>query len=468
MEEKKTLKIKKPRLIIFALAIAFAIMGFIDLKVNAAELTTHTVVVNSNEYRYKDGVLVDGYPQISDELILTSNEPIYAYYYTTFESPSSGDVIKNLEFISRSAITNSNGSSSASFAYNGETWYIYQFYQLTGFSSPYTGYFEFGITGAEKIYKLNQPYDLQNFITALNKGTLKFEEIIDYDTSKYVYDDTMPVPEDISHSIEVIHTSDDDAYTRFVLVNWKNTSNEYYIEVQLQPYANISSMYLPFGHLISGEKFKADYEFYGDWEYFDLLEKGTSRKFYPVNQLLYDNLEYLDWFQELKNTYYTSYMKNVEGKRFNTGLSYRIRYVDVANKKAGKWLSVVMSDYYDGFHVFVQDDLGNTLDESEFENGFVNVQDQLGSSDSIDTDIVKDNANDRQDYFDKYGGVSNGDIDFNGATNWLTSVANFIKGTPDFVGSVMSFLPEPVRYGMFVCLFLGVIASGYAIVKALI
>ena len=64
--------------------------------------------------------------------------------------------------------------------------------------------------------------------------------------------------------------------------------------------------------------------------------------------------------------------------------------------------------------------------------------------------------------------IVDNDVDVQEATNWLYSVVNFIKGTPSVIGSVLGFLPKPILYGMYVCIFLGVIASGVAIVKALI
>ena len=68
---------------------------------------------------------------------------------------------------------------------------------------------------------------------------------------------------------------------------------------------------------------------------------------------------------------------------------------------------------------------------------------------------------------DEYG-ITDSEINVDEAKTWLDTVSEFIKGTPQFIGATLSFLPKPILYGMYVCIFMSVVAVAVAIFKALI
>lgn len=505
MEENKKNKIKKPYLIIFTIAIVFAIFGFIDLKSNATESLIEDIpyaeqYINTTYLRHN--YQSDTYYKICEERSNPSSR--MALYYgdinqrildpnnlnKVITSTGKGYVICCDESIrgsywrskasfttydSKRVVTSydENSSYSGSWIYPSldtipsdfENFASYVFYMDVG---SYTdSNFLVEICDIDTNIPIFTDWNaLTEYIdTGLYNPS---HTVIDYDTSKYTYDDTIPVPDSLSYSVQTIHSVQDDLFSHYILASWKNTSNDYTIEVELQPYANKSSINMErivftFGE---GDMEKIDSEFYGDWFKWDILNPGTSRKMYAYDDLFMNN-DLSVWWNKIKSENFSSF-DNLMGRSFNRLINYRIRYIDPVYKRYGSWRSVIFAGNT-GYKSYIQNDLNNVIDQSDFNKGFHNVTDSVGTIDNIDTGFVNDIANERQDYFEEFGTSNTYSVgDITEAKNWLSSVATFIKDTPSFVASVMSFLPQPILYGLFVCIFLSVIAAGYAIIKALI
>ena len=279
--------------------------------------------------------------------------------------------------------------------------------------------------------------------------------VIDY--SSLEVDDNMPVP--TNFSVNKIYNSTNTDKFVYDYITWTNTNKEYSIQVDIGP------VVYTYENKLFGFKYGKLLAFH-DSTYLleEILEPLTHQFTFEVFDPddYYSTMDYIPsfmaYYKEIDAEYpagtFTDY------NNFNS-VGYRFRYIDKSNLKAGPYVIVVPDRrnlgsyesyvlYSDGYFSIGEDSTGIY---NKYENG--NLDDMVAD---VDKEVI---------YKDKYETID-GDMDVTEATGWLKSVASFIKGTPDFVGSVMSFLPDPIRYGMYVCLFLGVIASGYAIVKALI
>lgn len=453
MEEKKTLKIKKPYLIIFALAIAFAIMGFIDLKVNASDGYAVNVQYITHGYNGSGNEIET---RTTDLGSIVSTAPIDAYYYTSYDKPVATAHKYTVFLVSEQPMTDNDVQTTL----NGTTVYICMFGPVNaGLYYDGGGYLEPLISGNRYSYDLNTDYsDIRAFATALSSNTLDCEQIIDY--SQLQIDDNMPIPTNfvlskISNNIVVGLKDYDEMYD---YIKWSNTS-DLPIQVQVCP---IVQVYKNKNLGFSYGAFVRNYD--SNYLVDEILEQPTISYIFEVRNGYfvsdidpYPHTDFLDYYKDIDDKEDTgTFGKYV----LNYTCGYRFRYVDIDNMKAGPWI-----------HVWPDRIVGKTVTYITYSDGtFTNDIDATGTQNKYngaELDEMIENTETENFYKDKYDGFDT-NINVGEATNWLQSVASFIKGTPSFVGSVMSFLPEPIRYGMYVCLFLGVIASGYAIVKALI
>lgn len=444
MEEKKTLKIKKPYLIIFALAIAFAIMGFIDLKVNAVD--GYAVNVQYIKHGY-DGSGNEIETRATDLGSIVSTTPIDAYYYTSYDKPVATTHKYTVFLVNEQPMTDNDIQTTL----NGTTVYICMFGPVNaGLYYDGGGYLEPLISGNRYSYDLNTDYsDISAFATALSSNTLDCEQIIDY--SQLQTDDTIGTIEKPLMNIIINEVMENDLlgnatqkiYEVYNYVVWKNTEN-LDLQVEIAPFVNVNK------GLFDKTFWK---QIKGEWENFEIFPSGTTTMTQRSDMYYLEetNSEYIEFLNNVENEY------GGLNKECELFFAYRFRYIDISTMRAGKWVYVVPSS--NGYTSFTEY-LDGTKSSYEKIDG-VSVE----TENVEDVNNIKDNIDLENEFLEKYETT---EIDVEDATNWLQSVASFIKGTPSFVGSVMSFLPEPIRYGMYVCLFLGVIASGYAIVKALI
>ena len=90
-------RLSKPVLLIFGIALVFAIIGFIDLKVNASEL--YTANITFGLCQYDNGSFSGIYAGIGGTYTLTSNNPIYVYWYNPYEVPTNASGQEGQVFI---------------------------------------------------------------------------------------------------------------------------------------------------------------------------------------------------------------------------------------------------------------------------------------------------------------------------------------------------------------------------------
>lgn len=445
-------RLSKPVLILFALAIIFAILGFIDLKVNAAESdtyvsSTYTVTNHYIKYVY-DGNGTETSANISDFGSYTSTSPIYVYYYVSYDYPIATNHELNAYCISKGQLS----ENAVSFTYNNETWYLAVSFMSGGIYSDGGGYFEFISSGAEKLYKLNSNYDTQNdFITALQNGTLDVK--IDYDSLEV--DDSLSTINNLLYNIIRNEKPSENDTTGLGIIKdveyyeyltWNNTLD---LPIQVE--------YVPIVQVYSGlfsEKFKKEY--YGEWSDFLILDAGTNSYTKRTDsEYLFENDRLGIEFEKDIIDKYVEYLDNTY-----LFYGYRMRYVDVDNGRSGPWVYAVprVNGTYYSYVEYSDDTVTEEEDITGTDNTYKNLDDISGAQ----ADIDKENA-----VKDEYG-VTDTEISVSEVSTWLSTLVDFIKGSPPLVGSVLSFLPQPILYGMYMLIFLGVVGAGFAIVRALI
>ena len=456
-------------LIIFALALIFALLGLVDLKSNAAELKDYGYTYHVEEF----GIIYESYNddgtlnRIDDRynnyngVVYVSNMPFKSYLW--YSSPNEyGYGGYGVAFVCESNqlgfINQDNGSYSSmsvkSFNYNGQT--MYYFYARD------TGYRNRNV----KMYARNE--DLQqllatdyatenDFISAYQNDTLDF--FIDYDSLEV--DSSLPLIENVlankisnktgvnsgGHSVSAVKEYYD-------YITWKNTGN-YDIQVERYPIVKLyEGTFSP--------KFLEDFE--GDFYLMEILSAGNSSFTYQVD-LPYIELNYPNDYSFLGKI-----TTDVAGFWDTCELyyGYRLRYVDGANNKASCWTYVIPEqsnikwDYIEYPYYSYVEYVDGSLSDNSDATGSSGEYDSLDDIDNAKNELDNENA-----FKDKYD-ILVGDVGTQEATNWLYSVVNFVKSTPNVVGSVLGFLPTPIRSGVFVVIFLGVISSGLAIIRALI
>ena len=439
-------------LIIFALALIFALLGFVDLKSNAAELYYADYVLVATEHcddGFKENMLISG--------SLSSSSPIYFYCFN-IENPVSGrnDIVAYP--VSRSNITGNANGTRTLVDKNGDTWYYCWAIGVT-FDSPYPFSVEWRVRNADKVFKLNNFVNLDSFVSQFSNDTLDSTEVIDYNFLEV--DSSLPLIEGVlankisnktgvnsgGHSV----TSVKEYYD---YVTWKNTGS-YEIQIERFPIVKFyEGTFTP--------KFVQDFE--GNFYLMDVLPADTSSFTYQVD-LNYIETNYPDDYSFL-----TEVSSEVAGFWDTTVLyyGYRLRYVDATNNKASCWTYVVPEqsdshwDYIEYPYYSYVEYVDGSLSDNSDATGSSGEYDSLEDIDNAKTELDNENA-----FKDKYDVIS-GDVGTTEATNWLYSVVNFVKSTPNVVGSVLGFLPTPIRSGVFVVIFLGVISSGLAIIRVLI
>lgn len=490
-----------PVIIIFTLAIIFAILGFVDMKANAAELTdssylnlTYDFVLREDDSDIYDGWIYTDYDGLYVKCTLDANTK-YALLRTDYNQGNSQVGYKYQIYCYDDSVTDGYKSTSVSCVSTPSTLYIKQYhknsedtiYSSSAAPTSIGSWVSYDMGGnllsstyaySKIAYSTNVPVftSLDNLSNYLLTGDTSGQLIV-LDTSNYFYNSEMPVPTDIQLSRQDIHTTGDDALTRFLLYSWNNTSDEFYIEMETQPYMAKSEFQLDWGcfnlnPLDSGlfaSKYVVEEEYVGSWEYLDIYEPSTSRQMY---RLSFFEDKYAAWVDEIKSNNY-SILDKALGKQISDGalINLRIRYVDPVTRSYGNWCSLIITKDL-GVCLYVQDDNNNILEQYSYEKGFYTVVEQPGTQDNIVDSAVSDSVNERQDYYDEYSSLDSVDvqnsIDVQEATTWLQTVISFIKNTPQLLGAVIVFLPSPILYGIYVIIFLGVIAAGIAIIRALI
>lgn len=449
-------------LIIFALALIFALLGVVDLKSNAAEggdsSELYVVDISAFHSIYDGSELIDTIVFCSDSF--TSESPLEVYALTHKETYCNVNNDFCYYIISYSDITSSKGQASYTTKDKyGNTIYYQALNTSCNPSSPYNGYIEVRLLGNGTLFKLNEMMYPAVFFEKYNNGSLGVDKIIDYDSLEV--DSSLPLIEGVlankisnktgvnsgGHSVSSVKEYYD-------YVTWKNTGS-YEIQIERFPIVKFyKGTFTP--------KFVQDFE--GNFYLMDVLPADTSSFTYQVD-LNYIETNYPDDYSFL-----TEVSSEVAGFWDTTVLyyGYRLRYVDATNNKASCWTYVVPEqsdshwDYIEYPYYSYVEYVDGSLSDNSDATGSSGEYDSLEDIDNAKTELDNENA-----FKDKYDVIS-GDVGTTEVTNWLYSVVNFVKSTPNVVGSVLGFLPTPIRSGVFVVIFLGVISSGLAIIRALI
>ena len=440
--------------IIFALALIFALLGLVDLKSNAAESYT----VNATFER------TTGTEVIHSKIVqFHSTKPIEVYIYTSHDAPASHTEILwgHYYLVSESQIDSVDGIKSQTFTKNGKTFYIMAYNISFGPYGPSSGqpntYYKLYTDSGNDIFVNTQYATSYDFAQAYINDSLDVK--IDYDLLEV--DSSLPLIENVlankisnktgvnsgGHSVSAVKEYYD-------YITWKNTGN-YDIQVERYPIVKLyEGTFSP--------KFLEDFE--GDFYLMEILSAGNSSFTYQVD------LPYIESNYPNDYSFLGKITTDVAGFWDTCELyyGYRLRYVDGANNKASCWTYVIPEqsnikwDYIEYPYYSYVEYVDGSLSDNSDATGSSGEYDSLDDIDNAKNELDNENA-----FKDKYD-ILVGDVGTQEATNWLYSVVNFVKSTPNVVGSVLGFLPTPIRSGVFVVIFLGVISSGLAIIRALI
>lgn len=443
MEEKKEKKkVNKFYIVIITLAIISFILGVWDMKANAAEYLS--VDIHLQRTLYNNGV--EENTSINKSVTLTSESPIYLYLYNQIE-PISGNYEISAFGISKTNISGTSNPCRTFVDNNGVTWYcVYDLGIGGGLSSPYSASFLWTQTGAEDVFYFNCTYSYDEFVSAFSSGTLDL--VIDYDS--LVTDDDLPIITDLLKN-EVVNTCEIAEYPyfetdRYDYLTWTN-NGDYKLQIEFMPIVQY------YDGTINRGALKKEYK--GDWVKREILDVGAS-SYLQIKNITKVDSEILEFWNSIVEKYPASWNETA-----NYFIGYRIRYIDSDSEKAGKWVYCMPSSNYEEYVAYNQYS-DETFSDAEIVDGTLGEYTNIENIEDALVDV--DNEN---EFKEKYETVDN-DVDVQEATNWLKTVVNFISGTPSVIGSVLGFLPQPILYGMYVCIWLGVIASGVAIVRALI
>ena len=453
IKKKKKLN-KKPLLICLAIALVFAVIGFIDIKSNAAE-SLYTARVYCLVSQTFQGTTTE---DITVNNTVTSNSPIYVYAHN-YTEPITGDFSYRAHVISKSPISGTPNANLTFTDSDGVTWYYCRDFSSGGRTSATINYSTWYAEGVDTLCVINGSLlTPEEFMIAFKNGTLDYTQDIDFDS--FEVDDDMPVPTNIKRNIiknEIKDSLIPDTLggETYDYITWTNTSETYPLQLQVGPVVQYFDVRLTENIFTK--------EFYGEWNTQAIYEEVTNSFTLCTFTTNPDTLLKYPLFStglSFKSECNDKYSKGIFEENY-LKFGYRIRYVDIENEKASPWLVLVPTKELDDYKTFVEY-ADATISDSSDGNGLFNEYENLDDIENAKTDIKTEN-----EFKDKYE-IVDGDVDTQEATNWLYSVVNFIKGTPQVVGSVLGFLPQPILYGMYVCIFLGVIASGLAIVKALL
>lgn len=482
MEEiiKKKKLNKKPLLICLAIAFVFAVIGFIDIKSNAAESVNsfgdNEVVVYLNSFRDVGGVI----QQESDrKFVIKGNEDIEVYYYQSHTEPTRELSQANFYVVSNYpfeiiAYGRPDGSSNYNQVYDYDitgslnNCGVYHWWDTNSYTYGQLLYYHTFVTDYSNVKQLEKPYNYEGFLEYYLKNELEVK--VDYNS--FEIDDDMPIVENVVFDRLETREFNNGKRTKKVIDYIRFQPNsDYKLMIMLCP-----SVYSSYGSKDYVADFK-NYE-YPSWIYMCVADKNLKEISCDLGTFLIPTDDISDIKSSDYYMYYDEILNSLPQGTFKPTMGYRLAYVDVNKGLIGPstyikplaYNSAVPDMETYSYFTLYSDGSRNTEKIMNLKTWTTEYDATTGET-SKDLDEViqdmKDTVVNVGDYLkDKV--VVDSNVDVQEATNWLYSVVNFIKGTPQVVGSVLGFLPQPILYGMYVCIFLGIIASGLAIVKALL
>lgn len=490
MTEKKERKLKFVY-ILFALSIVSAVFGFCDLKSHAEELPEDTsekwyCYVTYDNPRETFLNPIDGstvYKDLSSCKLIWEfdNDSDIRYAFVKSTSSYYGVEKYNYKLYGYNFVTEEYVSCNMK---NVVTYGMYKYYSngndvLVGnYSMSGNEFFDscvprdITVSVFVEVYIAHYNTNIPIFATSTDMDNYlktgdRLNELIDYDNLPI--DDDMPVVEnllrntisDYQSGVGLGGVKEKPLFPSIVydFVSWNNTSDEFCLQLQSMNVAQFFKVSL------SGSEFLNEY--YDEWLTREIFTTVTNN-FIQISECsnMYTNSEdFPDTYVEyMKCSSFVSECESTYDQK-GTGypmFAYRIRYVDIVNKKAGPWVVLLPGHDKDGQFYISYIEYSDTSSEYVSADGLDAEYDDLS-----DVDSAVESINTENNFKDKYEIIDN-EVDVQEATTWLKTVFSFIKTAPSVIGSALSFLPQPILYGIYVCIFLGVIAGGIAIVKALI
>lgn len=458
INQTKKKRFKKLVIALFAVTMFLSL----DLTAYAAEDdgSTHIVTTRIIQHYYEDdgSTYIDGYPRETVIATLTSDSPIYAFLCQDIYGMNTQSVTLWSYIISASPLcVNGEAVNQYTFEKDGQTYYICTGgYFSTGGDSPH--YLEQFADGADYVYQCGSAYSADSYgrnalISDFQNSSIQGDIQIDYDS--FEIDNDMPVINDLKRNVienKVTNglTTELFASEVYDYVTWTNTSKQYYLQLETMPVVQYYKVTLTKNIFLK--------EFQGEWATQEIYSDVTNSyiKHTDVTNLPLEDPEAWNFYCDCTNNYSCGFLE--DNYLF---FGYRLRYVDIENKKAGPWVVLMPSqekNFYVGYIEYSDD---STIDLDDVD-GVVNEYTDLENIEDAMDDVDTENR-----FKDEYEIVDN-EVDVQEATNWLNTVINFIKGTPSVISVVLVFLPKPILYGLYVVLFLGVIGAGFGIIRALI
>lgn len=408
------------KILLFILAIVFFFS--ISLKSNAAEL--YTANITFGLCQYDNGSFSGIYAGIGGTYTLTSNNPIYVYWYNPYEVPTNASGQEGQVFIiTKGTLNGLSGVSTCT--YNGETYSFYNTRTSFGGSSVSTCAFFFTAFGnGAEIRRLNKIYNTSNIqdIISWHLGNeLDYRVNIDWDNMQY--------NETIDYLQNVMLKSTDFKERNFE-ITWSNNNGQYMSDEW---------------HVQIGWNTKFQKELFGD------VYNWT-------------NLEYVTWLDNLKysegkwtGNFDTMYSEIPECNYRSWWGSIYLRLVRVDSNTGsveyGGWGQLSWAH---------KDDYGLTANYKTIK--YANSLDKPGVSESESYQYIEDTEHkSSQSYVINTGNgtidsvstsVTNGILDETGsidlekATNYFVSgidgLLSVVDNFPRFIGKVFSFLPSEI------------------------
>ena len=492
MEEKKTLKIKKPYLIIFTIATVFAILGFIDLKANASESLVEDIPYNEQYCK----VSYFTYDYINQAYRLRTwdlNTPHtrIALYYGDFT-----DRILNPDNTSNSIDSTGKGYRLCVFGGTTELYWETGSYSEVHYDKDMNvkssdgheyGYgkslYRWDIApdtdvdwkaigtyvNQEKVENLTIDTNIPIFIDwdclreYLETGYYNLNGVV-FDWSEFLknasVNDDMPCVTNLD--FDRIENTDANMksitdYIRF------DPNSDYRLAIMLCP-----SVYSPIRS--NGFISKFEHYDYDKWIYMTTSDAGLKEISCNIGTFSIPTSGVESIVESNYKRYYETILYGLSDNgsvNFKPTMGYRLMYVDLSNNQIGP-STYILPNYYDNLDPNDETCSFFTLysDGTKGSEKVMNLK-TWQQDESMSLDDVKDVINKVTNVLDDYQ-IIDTELGVGDAKNWLSTVSEFIKGTPQFIGATLSFLPKPILYGMYVCIFMSVVAVAVAIFKALI
>lgn len=401
-----------------------ALLFIPEMRANAEEITNYGVDILCTSYAYNaDGTSCDGYPRTEILAQYDSFSPLYVYYYQSSDVPTSGSGSDEIAYYILSLYEFSDDVKS--FSCDSETWFYCSYIRSSGVGYPLTGYTDLTING-DNVYRLNQFYELTDFISGFQNDSLDYNVAIDWDNAVY--------NESIGYLQNVMLKEDGLTHKDFE-ITWANNNGQYMSE---------------------------------DWR----IQIGYYTRFQETlfgDRKLYTNLEYINWADSL---YYSSgkwscnvddlysVIPNCNHPAYTGNFYLRIIHVDnktgvceygpwgqlswVINRSGDDGGRFVFSEYLtiSSSNVLENDGVTDFYDEeyvidtnSDTSQKYV-INTSNGSIDSTSTDI----------YNSIYTDTGTLDLSQAGTyfTSGITSLFSSINNLPQLVSKVISFLPSEI------------------------